>query len=59
MKTPINTVVPQPGATLPYSEFIGFSNYPNGVTKLVSKPSCLIFAVDFVAINQKNKILFK
>ena len=31
MKTPINTVVPQPGATLPYSEFSGLRMFPNRV----------------------------
>ena len=42
MKTPITTVVPQPGATLPYSEFNGLSNVPKAVT----------FAVSFVAVRQ-------
>ena len=32
IKTPIRTVVPQPGATLPYSEFNGFKAVPNAVT---------------------------
>ena len=31
MKTPINTVVPQPGKTLPASEFSGLNKVPNGV----------------------------
>ena len=31
MKTPINTVVPQPGKTFPASEFNGRSNVPSGV----------------------------
>ncbi len=31
MKTPMSTVVPQPGATLPYSEFSGFRTFPNRV----------------------------
>lgn len=32
MKIPIITVVPQPGATFPYSEFNGFKIVPNVVT---------------------------
>jgi len=32
MKVPITTVVPQPGATFPYSELSGFKAVPNGVT---------------------------
>ncbi len=31
MKTPINTVVPQPGKTLPASEFNGRNRVPSGV----------------------------
>jgi len=31
MKTAITEVVPQPGATLPYSEFKGLSTSPNQV----------------------------
>ena len=32
IKTPITGVVPQPGATFPYSEFRGFKAVPNAVT---------------------------
>jgi hypothetical protein len=32
IKTPINTVVPQPGNTLPASEFSGRNKVPSGVT---------------------------
>jgi hypothetical protein len=47
MKTPMIKVVPQPGATLPYSEFKGFKAVPNGVTL----PSFLnVFIFDVVAI---------
>ena len=38
-KNVINGVVPQPGATLPYSEFKGFKRVPRTVT------------LEFVAIN--------
>ena len=31
MNSPMITVVPQPGATLPYSEFKGFNIVPKGV----------------------------
>jgi len=51
MKTPIITVVPQPGATLPYSELSGFSNVPRAVTFAVSFDCAdLPLAVDVVAI---------
>lgn len=36
IKMAINGAVPQPGATLPYSEFRGFSNVPKGVVIAVS-----------------------
>jgi len=32
INTPINTVVPQPGNTLPASEFSGRNKVPSGVT---------------------------
>ena len=35
IKKPINGVVPQPGDTLPYSEFNGFKRLPRIVTLLV------------------------
>jgi hypothetical protein len=50
MKIAIKTVVPQPGATLPYSEFKGFKRVPNEVTIPVSITSDLIFDVVPVAI---------
>jgi len=51
MKTPMITVVPQPGATLPYSELSGFSNVPRAVTFAVSFDCTdLPLAVDVVAI---------
>lgn len=53
MKTPITTVVPQPGATLPYSEFSGFNNVPKAVTfavSFVAAYAALPLAVDPVAI---------
>ena len=49
MNTPIMTVVPHPGATLPYSEFSGFNKVPNVVTLLLLK-SLLVFEVVPVAI---------
>ena len=49
MNTPIMTVVPHPGATLPYSEFSGFNKVPNVVTLLLLK-SLLVFDVVPVAI---------
>ena len=53
IKTPIITVVPQPGATLPYSELSGFSNVPKAVTFAVSA-DCFALAVDPVAIECKK-----
>ena len=44
------TVVPHPGATLPYSEFKGLSKVPNVVTLLVLR-SLLVFDVVPVAIS--------
>ena len=49
INTPIITVVPQPGATLPYSELRGFNKVPNVVTLLVFK-ALLPFAVFLVII---------
>ena len=40
--TPISGVVPQPGATLPYSEFKGFNKFP--------KPVCLSSDLELVSI---------
>ena len=45
IKTPIITVVPQPGATFPYSELSGFKSVPSAVTLAVS--ACFDFAVNF------------
>jgi len=49
--TPINTVVPQPGATFPYSEFKGRNRVPTTVVIPDSTEFCFV-AVDFVAIEK-------
>lgn len=46
--TPIKGVVPQPGATLPYSEFNGFNKLP-AVVRL--GPDLELFSTVCVAIN--------
>ena len=47
MKTAIRIVVPQPGATLPYSEFNGFKALPKAVTFPVLLPKA---ALNFVPV---------
>ena len=56
MNTPIMTVVPHPGATLPYSEFSGFNKVPNVVTLLLLK-SLLVFDVVPVAIPLSSDVI--
>ena len=46
--TPINGVVPQPGATLPYSEFNGFNKFP---TVVCLGPDLELSSTVCVAIN--------
>jgi hypothetical protein len=41
IKRAIKGVVPQPGATFPYSEFRGFSKVPKLVTRPLDTLSCL------------------
>jgi hypothetical protein len=43
MKNAMSGVVPQPGATFPYSEFSGFSRVPRFVTNPSLVALCLIF----------------
>lgn len=51
MKKAIKRVVPQPGDTLPYSEFRGLSRRPKFVTRpLLLSPSCVFTCVLKVAI---------
>lgn len=61
MKTPIRAVVPQPGNTLPASEFKGRNKVPNGVTIPESwKEACgaeaLVLAV--AIIDDKISLIF-
>ena len=59
MKIAINGVVPQPGATLPYSEFKGFNNVPKGVVRAVSTGAFFdTFDVPVAIISKKPKILY-
>jgi hypothetical protein len=53
MKVAITTVVPQPGATFPYSEFRGFKAVPNAVTfPLVTAVLPFdVVAIEFFQIN--------
>jgi len=51
MNTAIRTVVPQPGATFPYSEFNGFSAVPSAVTFPWLAPADFTFDVVPVAIS--------
>jgi LPXTG-motif cell wall-anchored protein len=44
--TAIRDVVPQPGATLPYSEFSGFSKVP----RLVTKPLSFAFGLILIGL---------
>lgn len=56
MKTPIKTVVPQPGNTFPDSEFNGLNNVPKGVTIPGSCASeKLDFAFEVVPVAMKKK----
>jgi hypothetical protein len=50
-------VVPQPGATFPYSEFSGFSRVPKFVTKPVSILLCFVFVRFFEVVIEKERIL--
>jgi hypothetical protein len=56
MKTPIKTVVPHPGKTLPDSEFNGLNKVPKGVTIPGSCASeKLDFAFEVVPVAMKKK----
>jgi len=50
-------VVPQPGATFPYSEFSGFSSVPKFVTRPVSILLCFVFVRFFEVVIEKERIL--
>ena len=55
----INGAVPQPGATLPYSEFKGFNKVPKGVVIAVSTGTFFdTFDVPVAIICKKPKIIY-
>jgi hypothetical protein len=59
IKIAITGVVPQPGATFPYSEFNGFNKVPSGVVNAVSTGAFLdTFEVPVAIINKIFKLVY-